>query len=71
MLNIKDMVKGNKKVTFLYYVSGDCWYTTECGFKFPVPISDVGNATLLSEDKAMLFMRYMRKHIDIINSAKN
>lgn len=62
---IKDMVK-NKKVTFVHYVDGDLWYTTECGFVFPVPISDVGKATMLNEDKAMLFMRWIKKHIKTV-----
>jgi hypothetical protein len=46
------------------------WYVTECGFEFPVPTEDIGNATFLAEDKAMLFMRYIRKHLDVIASSK-
>lgn len=62
MRSIKDMVKDNQKVTFSYYRDGSLWYETECGFLFPVPIDDIGNATFLREDKAMLFMRYIRKY---------
>ncbi len=47
------------------------WYTTECGFDFPVPIADTGNAKFLNEDKAMMFMRYIRKHIAYIDAAKD
>ena len=54
------MVK-DKKVTFLFYKQGELWYTTECGFKFPVPIDDVGTAAMNAEDKALLFMRWIRK----------
>jgi hypothetical protein len=68
-MNIKDMVK-NKVVTFLFYKEGDLWYTTECGFKFPVPISDTGTASMNSEDKAILFMRWIRKQIDVVNIIK-
>jgi hypothetical protein len=68
--NIKDMVKDGKKVSFIYYKSGELWYVTECGFEFPVPTSDAGDATFLNEDKAMLFMRYIRKHIATIEAAK-
>jgi hypothetical protein len=64
-MNIKDMVKDQKKATFLHYKNGELWYTTECGFQFPVPISDVGTATLLSQDKALLLMRYIRKHLEL------
>lgn len=70
-MNIKDMVKDNKQVTFDHYRDGDLFYTTECGFMFPVPISDVGNATLLKQDKALLFMRYIRKQIALLETAKS
>lgn len=64
--NIKDMVKDNKRVKFCYYKHGELFYKTECGFMFPVPISDTGDGTFLDEDKAMLFMRYIRKQIEAI-----
>lgn len=35
----------------------------ESKFIFPVPISDIGNATFNRSDKGILFMRYIRKHI--------
>ena len=69
-MNIKEMVKGDKKVTFQYYRDGDLWYRHEDGFEFPVPISDVGNATMLATDRAMFFMRYIRKHAAMLESAK-
>lgn len=65
-MNIKDMVKDKKKVKFTHYAHKELWYETECGFAFPVPIEDCGDATFLAEDKAMLFMRYIRKHIALI-----
>lgn len=68
MNNIKDMVKDNKKVTFEFFKNNELFYKTECGFVFPVPISDVGSATLLKEDKALLFMRYIRKHIELLQT---
>ena len=65
---LKTMVQG--KVRFAYYRDESLWYTTEDGFLFPVPISDTGNATFLSEDKAILFMRYIRKRASSITEAK-
>jgi len=56
----------NKKVHFKFYKDGDLWYSTEEGFEFPVPISDMGNATFMAEDKAILFMRWIRKHLGMI-----
>jgi hypothetical protein len=62
--NLKDEVKDNKKVKFEFYRGRELWYKTESGFVFPVPIEDVGDATFLPEDKAILYMRYIRKHIE-------
>ena len=67
---VKGMVKDNKKVHFSFYRNGELWYTTECGFAFPVPISDTGDACFLAEDKAILFMRYIRKQIIALEVAK-
>lgn len=65
---IKDEVIDNKKVNFAFYRSGNLYYTTDSGFLFPVPISDIGEATFLAQDKAILFMRYIRKQIEAIQS---
>ena len=60
--NIKEMVK-NKNVNFVFFKNDELWYTTEDGFLFPVPIFDTQGATFEAKDKAMLFMRYIRKEI--------
>ena len=65
--SIKDHIKGT--VDFQYYREGNLYYINEMGLVFPVPISDVGEATFLAEDKAILFMRYIRKHLQTINEA--
>lgn len=70
-MNIKEMVKDNKQVTFTHYIDGNLWYITETGFEFPVPIDDIGNATFLAKDKAILFMRYIRKHINTLEMGVN
>lgn len=66
MLSVKD----NKQVTFVHFKAGELWYRTEDGFEFPVPVSDVGDATMLAKDKALLFMRYIRKHVDMLARAR-
>ena len=35
-----------------------------------MPISDCGDGTFLAEDKAILFMRYIRKHVAFLEEAK-
>jgi hypothetical protein len=69
-MNLKEMVSNGKKVKFLFYKQKELWYETECGFKFPVDIADAGDGVFLNEDKAMFFMRYIRKQIDLINQEK-
>ncbi len=62
-MSIKDLVKG-KRVRFEYYRDGNLWYDVVGeDFLFPVPIDDVGTAMFKREDKAILFMRYIRKFL--------
>jgi hypothetical protein len=69
MTTLTDMVKNGKTVSFLKCDNGTLWYVTECGFEFPIPREDMNDVFLL-KDKAMLFMRWIRKHIQEIESAK-
>lgn len=69
MYNIKEMVTDNKKAKFLYYKMDELWYETETGFKFPVPITDCGDGVFNAEEKALLLMRYIRKHIKVLEEA--
>ena len=66
---IKEMVVNNQKVTFRFYRDGQLWYSTECDFEFPVPISEAGTATFLAEDRAILFMRYIRKYMEFLKKS--
>ncbi len=67
--SLKEMVENNQKVTFRFYRDGHLWYSTECGFEFPVPISEAGTATFLAEDRAILFMRYIRKYMEYLEKS--
>ncbi len=68
-MNIKEMIT-NKKVFFVKYQQKELIYKTECGFEFPIPLSDTGDAAFLSEDKAIFFMRWIRLHINTIEQAR-
>ena len=70
MRTLKEMVVNNQKVRFSFYRDGQLWYETECGFRFPVPIEDAGTATFLAEDRAILFMRYIRKQFAAMEDAR-
>ena len=66
---LKEMVNNKQRVRFQFYRDGELWYATECGFEFPVPIADTGTATFLAEDRAILFMRYIRRQREHILAA--
>ncbi len=59
------------EVEFEHYQDGNLWYRTKFGLLFPVPISDIGTATFKRTDRAMLFMRYIRKWIDVREAKDN
>lgn len=65
-MNIKDIVKNNT-VNFLKYRHQVAYYkVTHEGtdYMFPVPLDDVGDATLYAQEKAITYMRYIRKALD-------
>jgi hypothetical protein len=61
MAKLLDLVK-NQSVHFQYYRDKELWYKTDNNFLFPVPIDEAGTATFLNQDKAILYMRYIRKY---------
>lgn len=78
-MKLKEIIASGNLVRFDRYHDGQLWYNvvTEENvgdwrflMNFPVPISDIGNATFLAEDKAILFMRYIRKHLETQEKAK-
>lgn len=73
-MTLKEMLynaDGSKKtVRFTHYFDGDLWYETEDFFSFPVPVADIGNATFKATDYAPLFMRYIRKHLELVQPKK-
>ena len=63
-MNIKDIVKDNT-VRFVRYRQGIAYYgvsvPADGAYVFPVPLEDIGDATLELEDKAIMFMRYIKR----------
>ena len=70
-MDIREMVKGDKRVTFIHYKDSELWYSTECGFEFPVPLEDVGDSTLNATESAMLFVKYIRAHLKVVEQAQD
>lgn len=69
--NTADIVKSAKIVKFYFYRDKTLFYKTDNGFEFPITIEEAGTATFLAEDKPILFMRWIRKHVNMLNSIEN
>ena len=64
--SLKEIVKGNQ-ANFSHYRAGHLYYNVTVEgeqFSFPVPIEDVGDATFLKQEKAIIMMRYIRKALE-------
>jgi len=70
---IMDIVKNDNIASFSYYRKGVMYYTVSfinsdtpnfvSTHLFPVPLEDIGDATLEANIKAITLMRYIRKAI--------
>lgn len=60
-MSVTEYLKG--KVKFEFYRKGELYYRTENGFQFRVPVEDTGDGIFLNEDKAMMFLRYIKKEL--------
>ncbi|MEM9531637.1 MAG: hypothetical protein AAGA23_12015 [Pseudomonadota bacterium] len=69
MKDLKSLVKG-KTAKFVFYRDRALHYQIDDEFVFPVPIEDAGSATFRSEEKALLLMRYIRKHLKALEEAR-
>lgn len=68
-MKLSDHVKG--KAHFSFYRGGYLYYKTDSGLEFPVPVEDTDSATFLNEDKALFFMRWIRKHLENLNNGQD
>jgi hypothetical protein len=68
---LKDLVK-DRKVKFSFFRDGELWYEVEgTNFQFPIGGDDLKGAIFKAEDKALLFMRWIRKQLKAIEDGKN
>jgi hypothetical protein len=64
-MKLLEIVKDNN-VTFDFMRAGTAYYNVivdNLSYRFPVPLEDIGDATLMKEDKAIIFMRWIRASI--------
>lgn len=68
MSDLKNRV--GSPVRFARFQDSELWYVCADGFEFPIPLSDTAGATFMPEDKGMFFMRWISKHMKMIDAAK-
>jgi hypothetical protein len=66
-IDIKRAVSDHRMVEFVYAFDGDLWYKTDYGELFAVPLTDIKGATFYVKDKGIVFMRWMRKHNELVD----
>lgn len=78
---IRELV--HEQAKFTHYEDGKLWYQViwtrvdpgkvipEFGglFDFPIPIDDTEGSKFLSADRAITFMRWMRRHLEYLQGA--
>lgn len=73
---LKQLVREQAKLT--HYEEGKLWYqviwvqdddTWGGLFDFPIPVEDAATGRFLPVDKASIFMRWMRKHLEYLKEA--
>ena len=62
MPSLKECVKD--EVAFVKYRSGLLYYVCSNNFEFTVPIEDTDGATFMAVDKALYFMRWIKKALE-------
>ena len=67
MYKTSKIIKSGLKSHFVLYREGNFIYRTDSGFEFPIPLEDIEKATLLAEDKTIYLMRWIRRHVELLN----
>lgn len=66
---LKKHVTGTAR--FLKLVDSELWYVCEDGYEFAIPLSETAGAEFKAEDKGIFFMRWIRKHMDMLEEARS
>jgi len=67
-MSLKERVAG--PVRFVKMVNSELWYICQDNFEFAIPMEDTAGAEFKAEDKGMFFMRWIRKHMEMLEAAR-
>lgn len=64
-VSIKEHVNQGQMVHFQYFRDEEFWYRTDKGLLFPISLKEAlaGRATFMASDKAIYFMRWIRRYV--------
>ena len=65
ILSLNELIR-DQKAKFQHYQCNELIYKTENDFEFPVPINDTGDGMFKAEDKAIFFMRWIKRHREFL-----
>lgn len=69
MSSLKERVSST--VEFIHYQDGNLIYRcTYDLFEFPVPIADCGSARFLNVDRGMIFMKWIKRQMKLLEDTK-
>ena len=71
MDSVKFHVDGNQTVSFKHFRQGVLYYETEKGLTFEVPASETGTGTFGKVEKAIMFMKWIKRQIQKNEEALN
>jgi hypothetical protein len=67
---IVELARGTAR--FVKFEDQHLWYSVLWSgglFEFPIPVTDAGGGQFWPEDKALTFMRWIRKHLEYLHGA--
>lgn len=67
MFNLKDLIKDGKTAKFKQFRLNTLYYETQEGFVFAIPIHELGESTLLAEERCASLMKWIKRALEDIN----
>jgi hypothetical protein len=67
-MTVLEIIKDGSNAHFIELKNKEMWYKVK-DFKFPIPLEKTEGGVFLAVDKASIFKRWIRKHLDLINQS--
>lgn len=67
MFTLKDLIRDGKTAKFKQYRLGNLYYETQEGFVFAIPLQELGESTLLAEERCASLMKWIKRALEEIN----